>query len=140
MDHEQEWMDRLEIAAENKDYGRYRQIVDNYKHLNDVDQDFWNETFEGDDRDEILFWINYPGRRFKIYEIARIKAQYEDLFDLAFHSPNLDLDEWEEAIEWIEDLFEESPYPRIVKDAPPPFPDEERILRSRVIKILERAN
>lgn len=101
---EDELIDELAKALEAKDMKLYKKIVDkNLETVSNLDPDFWMETFSGNSREEILFWIGYTKRPLTIIELGVIKKEFNDLFLKGLTRKDLDLGEADEIIENLED-------------------------------------
>ena len=92
----------MENAVSTNNFAEYKRLVDaNVNVLNGIVHDFWNETFNGGSRTEILFWINYPNRRLSIHDVGVIEA--EDLFQMGMVKGDLDMDGYEDVVEMLEE-------------------------------------
>jgi hypothetical protein len=74
--------------------------------LNSIGHEFWCETFSGKYPSEILFWIEYPGRRLSIQDLELIGDEFEDLFYIGLKRQDLDLEDVEEVIENLKEDIE----------------------------------
>ena len=107
---EQDVLEHLEQAANNKDFVLYKKIVDeNPDVFNGMESDYWRETFYEGDYDEILFWIDYPGRRLTIHDIFMISftPSGDDLFQRGLCRKDLDFEGVETVIEVLEEALED---------------------------------
>jgi hypothetical protein len=100
---EDRFLENLRKAVEKNDFVKYRKLIDsNTKILNGIDNDFWCETFSGNSRDEILFWIDYPERQLNICDLCFIKPEFEDLFYIGLKRQDLSVDGADQFVDELE--------------------------------------
>lgn len=101
---EDELIDELAKALEANDMKSYKKIVDgNLETASNLNPDFWMETFSGDSREEISFWIGYTKRTLTIIELSVIKKEFNDLFLKGLAREDLDLSEEDDVIKNLEE-------------------------------------
>ena len=100
--------DQLQLALDNNNMVAYEALVrNNINVFNGMEGCVWPEIFSGDDRNEILFWLNTPLRRLHVMDLMVIKPEDDDLFQQGLLRPDLDLTDIDEVIENLQEQEQE---------------------------------
>jgi hypothetical protein len=150
-DAERNLTDQLEEAASECNFVKYGQLVNaNLPILNGIVKDFWMEIFDGENRQEIMFWINYPGWKLNPMYLAALSPANDDLFYLGLNRPNLDLENLDGLIEVLEENFEEAEqeerdernyvsYITVIREEVPAPPNNNKIIyQNRLTAVLAK--
>lgn len=122
-----ELTDQLEEAAVHNDFSTYDRLVKaNINLINNVESDFWNHLFNGENANEIAYWINSPLRRLSIRDIDLILPIHDKLFYQGLARPDLNLENADDVLEILGEQLSESESRR-----------EKDIIRNRIRKIEE---
>ena len=122
-----ELINQLEEAAVHNDFVEYDRLVkSNIDLLNNIEQDFWNEVFNGENAGAIEYWINSSLRRLNLQDIDLILPVNDRLFHLGLARPDLNLENADGVREVLGEQLSESESRR-----------EKDLIRNRIRKIEE---
>ena len=111
-DVEHALFDQLQNALDNNDMVRYENLVrNNVNVFNGMEGCVWPEIFSGEDRNEILFWLNTPLRRLHVMDLMVIRTENDDLFQQGLLRTDLDLTDIDEVIENLHEQEQEEDDP-----------------------------